>query len=124
MFGLGRQPRVRQFLTPVRLYFGVGIGHAHTDLRGVGGVLAASDEFEWNAGVGIDYALTDFADLSAGDRSVCLACEKWMAHDNGFELMTTGGAVGANDYIEYDVRAHEFRVQVRVEVFEFLSPWR
>jgi hypothetical protein len=122
VLGLGRQPRVRQFLTPTHLYFGVGIGHAHTDLRGAGGVLAASDKFEWNAGVGIDYALTDFADLCAGDQSVCLAGEKWTAHDNGFELMETGGAVGANDYLEYDVRAHEFRVQV--EVFEFLSPWR
>jgi len=127
VFGLGRQPRVRQFLTPAHLYFGVGIGYAHTDLRGVGGVFAASDEFDefaWNAGVGIDYALTDFVDLSAGYRFVCLAGEQCMAHDDGFELTTTGGAVGANDYLEYDVRAHEFRVQVRVEVFEFLSPWR
>ena len=82
------------------------------------------DEFAWNAGFGVDYALTDFVDLSAGYRFVCLAGEQCMAHDDGFELTTTGGAVGVDDRLEYDVLAHEFRVQIRIEVFDLTSPWR
>lgn len=126
-FGLGRQPRIRQLLEPATFYFGVGVGYAHTDLRGASNVFAASDEFDdfaWNAGFGIDYRLTDRVDLSLGYRYLCLAGESCMAHNDGFELTPTGGAPQPTDYLEYDVDAHEFRVQIRVEVFEFLSPWR
>ena len=37
------------------------------------------------------------------------------------ELTPSGGV--STDFLEYDLFAHEIRVQVRVEVFEFLSPW-
>ena len=126
-FGLGRQPRIRQWLEPANFYFGVGVGYAHTDLKGTSNSGSASkefDEFAWNAGTGFNYALTDAVDLSLGYRFVCLAGEQCMATDEGFELTPTGGGAANTDYLEYDLLAHEVRVQVRVEVYEFLSPWR
>ena len=125
-FGLGRQPRVRQWLEPASLFVGVGVGYAHTDFAGTSNSGSASNEFDdfaWNAGVGVNYALTDAVDLSAGYRFTCFAGEQCMAHNEGFELTPTGGGTNATDYLEYDLMAHEIRVQVRVEVFEFQSPW-
>ncbi|MEM9175954.1 MAG: hypothetical protein AAGC67_12035, partial [Myxococcota bacterium] len=55
-FGLGRQPRIRQWLEPASLYVGVGVGYAHTDFDGTSNSGSASgefDDFTWNAGVGV-----------------------------------------------------------------------
>ncbi len=126
-FGLGRQPRIRQWLEPASLYVGAGVGYAHTELSGTSNSGSASDDFDdfaWNAGVGIGYALTETVDLSAGYRFLCLAGQDCMAHNDGFELTPTGGAAQATDYLEYDLLAHEVRVQIRVEVYDFFSPWR
>lgn len=126
-FGLGRQPRIRQWLEPASLYVGVGVGYAHTELSGTSNSGSASDDFDefaWNAGIGIGYALTESVDLSAGYRFLCLAGQQCMTHDDGFELTPTGGAPQPTDFLEYDLLAHEVRVQIRVEVYDFLSPWR
>lgn len=126
--GLGRQPRVRQWLEPGRFFFGVGIGLSSIDLSGTSNVLSGRGdfiEFAWNAGGGIDYALTDHVDLSIGYRFVCLAGEKCMVHSDALEVDIRGGTPSAGDFdLKYELMAHELRVQVRVEVFDFLSPWR
>ena len=125
--GLGRQPRIRQWLEPASLYVGVGVGYAHTELSGTSNSGSASDDFDefaWNAGIGFGYALTEHVDLSAGYRFLCLAGQQCMTHDDGFELTPTGGGPQPTDFLEYDLLAHEVRVQFRVEVYDFLSPWR
>ena len=126
--GLGRQPRTRQWLDPGSLYFGVGIGMAALDVQGTSNVFTVRDEFiefAWNAGLGIDYALTDNVDLSVGYRFLCFAGEKCMAHNDGLELPISGGTPATGDFdLKYELMSHELRVQIRVEVHDFLSPWR
>ena len=126
LFGLGRQPRVRQWLEPGRLFAGVGVGMSALDVRGTSNAIRASDdfiEFAWNAGAGVDYALTDAVDLSVGYRFLCLSGD-CMAHSDGLDLTPTGGAPLATDFLSYDIQSHELRVQIRVEVFDFRNPWR
>ena len=127
LFGLGRQPRIRQWIEPGSFYFGVGIGFAALDVRGTSNAVRASDdfiEFAWNAGAGVNYALTDRVDLSVGYRFLCLAGDSCMAHSDGLELTPTGGAPLPSDELTYDIQAHELRVQIRVEVWDFRNPWR
>lgn len=126
-FGLGRQPRIRQILEPASFYTEVGVGFGATDFRGTSGAISASDdfiEFAWNAGAGFSYAVNDVVDISAGYRFICLAGDSCMVHSEGFELTPTGGAASPNDFLDVDAEIHEFRLQVRIEVWSFLSPWR
>jgi len=117
-FSLGRQPRIRRWLEPASLYLGAGIGAGFLDIDGTSNVVAGDDDpidFAWNVGVGLNYALTEDVALSAGYRYVGLG-----KHD----INLNGGIQGPNDEVEFDPEAHEFRVAIRINVFEFLSPWR
>ncbi len=127
LFGLGRQPRVRQWLEPGRLYAGVGVGMSALDVRGTSNSASASDdfiEFAWNAGIGVDYALTEAVDLSIGYRFLCLS-GSCMAHSSGLSLTPTDNVgLNPNGDLSYDLQSHELRFQIRIEVFDFRSPWR
>ena len=115
--GLGRQPRVRQWLDPGSFYVGSGVGFSYLEIDGTSNTLTASDEiygFAWNVGTGFNYALTEKVELSAGYRFVGLG-------EQDLDLFNGPAATGE---ITYTPEVHEFRVQVRVEVYEFLSPWR
>jgi hypothetical protein len=117
-FGLGRQPRIRRWLEPASLYIGAGVGAGFLEIDGTSNVVSGDDDpidFAWNVGVGLNYALTDSIGLSAGYRYVGLGKHK---------IDLTGGIAGPNDEVEFDPEAHEFRVAIRIRVFEFLSPWR
>ena len=117
-FGLGRQPQIRRWLEPASLYIGAGVGAGFLDIDGTSNVVSGDDDpidFAWNVGVGLNYALTDLVALSAGYRYVGLG-----KHD----IDLNGGVQGPNDEVEFDPEAHEFRVAIRIRVFEFLSPWR
>ena len=116
--GLGRQPRIRNWLAPASIYFGAGVGFSDIKFDGTSNAVFASDdllEFAWNAGVGFNYSLTDAVDISAGYRYVGLS---------DLDLTPTGGAADPRDDLQIELDVHEFRVQVRVQVFSFLSPWR
>lgn len=116
--GLGRQPRLRQMLEPASLYVGFGIGLGALEIQGSDNVLNGSDkifDFAWNVGMGVNYALTDIVDLSAGYRFVGIGEQ---------EIDLNNGATPTNGGVTYTPQIHEFRFQVRVEVYDFLSPWR
>ena len=118
-FGLGRQPRIRQWLEPGSFFLGAGIGFSALELEGSSNVLSGDDtiiDFAWNVGAGVNYALTDTVDLSAGYRFVGIGAQEID--------ITNGGVPVAGAGVEYDSQIHELRVQIRVEVFEFLNPWR
>lgn len=117
-FGLGRQPRVRQWLEPASFYIGAGVGVGFLDIDGTSNVLSGDDQpidFAWNVGAGINYALTRRVLISAGYRYVGLGKH---------EIDLTGGVPGPNDELEFDPQVHEFRAGLRIRVFDFLSPWR
>lgn len=119
VFGLGRQPRVRQWLEPASFFFGTGVGFAAHEIKGTSNVFSSDEDFidfAWNAGAGVNYALTDLVDLSFGYRFLGLA-------DQDVELQSSGPTPIQNE-LTYENLIHELRVQVRVEVFDFLSPWR
>jgi hypothetical protein len=120
LFGLGRQPNVRRWMEPMSLYVGTGIGlTAQMDVQGTSNVISAQDDivdFAWNVGTGINYQFTDSMKLAVGYRYVGLGEP---------EVDTRGPfAPGGNDKIKYDLNVHELRVAVRIQVFEFPSPWR
>ena len=100
---------------------------AFIDARGTSNVISGDDDFldfAWNAGVGANYSLTDTVDLSMGYRFVCFGESQCMAHDVDMEYDLTGGTPTAGDLpLDIDLMAHEFRVQVRVEVWSFVNPW-
>ena len=117
-FGLGRQPGIRRWLEPASLYVGAGVGAGFLEIDGTSNVLSGDDDpidFAWNVGIGLNYALTESASLSAGYRYVGLG-----KHD----IDLRGGVPGPNDEVEFDPQVHEFRVAIRIRVFEFLNPWR
>ncbi len=116
--GLGRQPRLRQWLEPASLFFGWGVGFSYLEIEGTSNIVSGSDDifdFAWNVGAGLNYALTDHVDLSGGYRYVGLGKQK-------VDMSLTGG--GQEGPVEYDPQVHEVRVQIRVKVYDFLSPWR
>ncbi len=122
LFGLGRQPRVRQWIEPMSLYLGTGIGvTAQMKVNGTSNVVFANDDivdFAWNVGTGINYQFTDKVKLAVGYRYVGLAKAT-------IDTTTQGNPVsGPNDEVDYDLDVHEVRVAIRVLVFEFPSPWR
>jgi opacity protein-like surface antigen len=102
---------------------GLGISSASVETDGlVSGLpvsLAGNDDdsapldFAWNAGMGFNYALTKNVGVSVGYRYVGIGTQKVTAVGP-----TTVGP------LEYDPQLHEFRVGIRIRVFEFFSPWR
>jgi Outer membrane protein beta-barrel domain len=121
VFGLGRQPRLRQWLEPGSLYFGGGIGFTALEIDGTDNVLSGEDDiidFAWNVGAGINYALTDRVTLSTGYRYVGLST------DTGTQEVDLEGGVGADDHLEYDLQVHEFRVAIQVKLLSFRGVWR
>ncbi len=117
-FSLGRQPMIRRVLEPASFYVGSGVGFSATEIDGTSNVVNGKDDiidFAWNVGAGFNYALTDRVDLSAGYRYVGIG-------DQEIELFNGNTATGAD--LEFVNQIHEFRFQLRVNVFEFLSPWR
>jgi hypothetical protein len=120
-FSLGRQPVVRRWLEPASLYVavGVGVGFASFEFDGTANSIFAKEntiDFAWNVGVGFNYALTDAVGVNFGYRYVGLGKQK-------VDLRGPFAPTGA-DQIEYDPQLHEFRVGIRIRVFEFFSPWR
>ena len=120
LFGLGRQPNVRRWIKPMSLYVGTGIGlTAQMEIDGTSNVISAQDDvldFAWNVGTGINYQFTDNMKLAVGYRYLGLGEPEIDARG---QFTPTG-----NDTVKYDLDVHEVRVAVRIQVFEFPSPWR
>ena len=122
MFGLGRQPRVRQWLEPGALYFGGGIGMTALEIDGTDNVLKGKDDiidFAWNVGVGINYAITDRVTFSTGYRYIGLG-----PNTGDHDVDLTGGGATPGDNIKYDLQVHEFRVGIQIKIFSFRGAWR
>lgn len=121
VFGLGRQPRVRQWIEPGSFYLGAGVGFVALDIKGTDNVLSGKDDyldFAWNVGAGFNYALNDRFTLSAGYRYLGLG-----ANTGTQEVDLTGGP-GTNDELEYDLQVHEFRVAIKIRLASFRGVWR
>lgn len=121
VFGLGRQPRVRQYLEPMNFYFGSGVGFTDLEIRGTDNVFSGNDsslDFAWTVGTGINYALTDRVKLSAGYRYLSLG-----PNTDSQSVALTGGP-GLNNEQRYDFQVHEFRFGVQVRVWSFAGVWR
>jgi hypothetical protein len=117
-FGLGRQPAIRRWLEPASLYVGAGVGFSALDIDGTSNVVSGDDDpidFAWNVGIGVNYALTETVSLSTGYRYVGLMKQK---------IDLRGGVGGTDDEVEFEPEVHEFRFAIRIQIFEFLSPWR
>ncbi len=117
--GLGRQPGLRRWLGPASFYVGTGVGVGFYTIDGTANtILGDSDivDFAWNAGFGLSYDLTENVAVSAGYRFVGL----------GKQNVDLNGPFtpGASDEVEFDPELHEFRFAIRIQVFEFFSPWR
>jgi opacity protein-like surface antigen len=97
---------------------GSGIGFSYLEIDGTSNVLSIEDdtfEFAWNLGAGVNYALTEKVELSVGYRYVGLGEQK-------IDIFL--GAANQNTKLEFTPQVHELRVQIRIEVFEFLNSWR
>jgi hypothetical protein len=118
--GLGRQPRVRRWLEPASFYLGAGVGFAQLDIDGTSNTISGDDkplDLAWNAGAGFNYALTERVLVSAGYRYIGFG-----KHKIDLEGPFVPGVT--KDEIEFDPEAHEFRMAIRIRVFDFASPWR
>lgn len=121
VFGMGRQPRVRQLLEPVNFYFGSGVGFTDLEIRGTDNVFRgdnSSIDFAWTVGTGINYKLTDRVKLSAGYRYLSLG-----PNTDSQSVPLTGGT-GATDEQRYDFQVHEFRFGIQIRVWSFAGVWR
>jgi len=121
VFGLGRQPLVRQYLEPASFYFGSGVGFTDLEIRGTDNVFRGDDstiDFAWTAGGGINYRVTDRVKLSAGYRYLSLG-----TNTDSQSIRLTGGP-GTNDKLDYDFQVHEFRFGVQVRLWSFPGVWR
>lgn len=119
MFGVGRQPRVRRWLEPASFYILTGIGIGLSDFDGTSNVIDVEDDildFAWNAGAGVNYALTERVTVGAGYRYVGLGDQTIDAISN---TPSTGG-----DEIDFEPNVHELRIDFRILFFDFRSPWR
>ena len=78
---------------------------------------AQTHNFAWQAGVGLGYQMSDRVNLGVGYRYLDLGTVKFGLN---------GGSVpaGSNSFMKLDPEIHEARATLRVEVWDFASPWR
>ncbi len=123
VFGLGRQPRLRQWLEPSSFYLGGGIGFASLEIDGTDNFVRGDDDvidFAWNVGAGFNYALNDRFTLSAGYRYVGLGPNTGIQE---VDLRRQGGS-NNQDHLEYDLQVHEVRVAIKILIASFRGAWR
>jgi hypothetical protein len=121
VFGLGRQPRLRQWLEPSHFYLGAGVGMTRLDVSGTDNVLRGKDDiidFAWNVGAGFRYEINDRFTLEAGYRYVGLG------PNTGNQEIDLVGGTGLNDHQEYDLQVHEFRAAISIRLASFRGAWR
>lgn len=119
MFGVGRQPRVRNWLEPASFYILTGVGLGMSTFEGTSNVIDVDDDildFAWNVGAGVNYALTERVTVGGGYRYVGLGKQTIDARSN---TPSTG-----NDEIDYELNVHELRIDFRIFFFDFRGPWR
>lgn len=116
MFGMGRQPRIRRWLEPASFYVLTGVGIGLTEVDGTSNVINVGDDvldFAWNAGAGLNYALTERVTIGAGYRYVGLG-----------EQSIDARASGISGDADFEPNIHELRVDLRLLFFDFRGPWR
>ncbi len=117
-FGLGRQPRIRRWLEPASFYLGAGVGFSAVEIDATSNALSADDDsigFAWNVGLGLNYAFTERVSLNTGYRFVGLGKQT---------VDLIAAPIDPADEVDFDPLVHEFRVSIRIRVYDFLSPWR
>jgi opacity protein-like surface antigen len=120
LFGRWRLRTLKQVLARTTLDMGVGVGMAHLDTTTTeSGTRGTGDDynFAWQAGVGLGYQLTDRVNLSLGYRYIDPGTAKYRLSGNGVDP-------NENSFFELDTDIHEARAAIRVDVWDFASPWR
>jgi opacity protein-like surface antigen len=120
LFGRWRLRTLKKALDRTTLDMGVGVGVAHLDTTTTeSGTRGTGDDynFAWQAGVGLGYQLTDRVNLSLGYRYIDPGTAKYQLSGNGVDP-------NENSFFELDTDIHEARAAIRVDVWDFASPWR
>jgi opacity protein-like surface antigen len=97
-----------------------GIGVANLDAKTQEAVTNGSEEvynFAWQAGAALGYRVTDRVVLSLGYRYIDPGTAKYRLRDGGVPQ-------DSDSFIKIDPDIHEARASVRVEFWDFASPWR
>lgn len=120
LFGRWRLRVLKQILDRATFDVGVGVGVANLDVHTEESATRGSGNetnFAWQAGVGLGYQLTDRVNLAVGYRYVDPGTAK-------YQLRGGGVPQGSNSFFKLDPEIHEARATLRVNVWDFASPWR
>lgn len=120
LFGRWRLRTLKQVLDIASLNPVVGIGVAHLDVTtNEADSRGRADEynFAWQAGGDLGFQVADRVNLSVGYRYIDPGDAKYRLR--GSSLPADGGS-----FFEIDPEIHEARASVRVEVWDFATPWR
>ena len=120
LFGRWRLRTLKHFLDRATFVPGVGIGVASLDVKTREDQTRGSREvynFAWQAGAGLGYQLTDRVNLGIGYRYFDPGTAK-------FRLRGGGVPAGSDSFFKFNPEIHEARATIRVELWDFASPWR
>jgi hypothetical protein len=120
LFGRWRLRTLKYALDRTTLNMGLGIGVAYLDVttREADNKGSADEyNFAWQAGVGFGYQVSDRVNLSVGYRYIDPG-------DVEFNLRGASLPADGSSFVKIDPDIHEARVGVRVEVWDFATPWR
>jgi hypothetical protein len=120
LFGRWRLRTLKYALDRSTFYWGVGIGVASLDVttREADNRGSSQDyNFAWQAGAGFGYQVSDRVNLSLGYRYLDPG-------DVEFNLRGASLPVDGSSFVKVDPDIHEVRAGVRVEVWDFATPWR
>lgn len=118
LFGRWRLRTLKQVLDKTTFVPGLGIGLASFDVKTREEVAHGSGtayNFAWQAGAGFGYQLTDRVNLGIGYRYMDPGTAKFRLRGTGLE---------PTSFFELNPEIHEVKATLRVEVFDFVSPWR
>ena len=120
LFGRWRLRTLKRTLDRTTLDLGVGVGVANLDADTQESATRGSGNeynFAWQVGAGLGYQLTDRVNLAVGYRYIDPGTAKYRLRGNGVPQ-------GSNSFFKLDPEIHEARATLRVNVWDFASPWR
>jgi hypothetical protein len=120
LFGRWRLRTLKYVLDRTTLNMGGGVGVANLDVTtNEADSRGTADEynFAWQVGVGFGYQITDRVNLGLGYRYIDPGTAKYRL--KGGSLPADGGS-----FFKIDPEIHEARGSVRIEVWDFATPWR
>ncbi len=120
LFGRWRLRTLKYALDRTTIYMGAGVGVAYLDAKTSEADNKGNGDdynFAWQAGAGFGFQVSDRVNLSLGYRYL---------DPDSVEYDLVGGSLPLNGQstFEIDPEIHEARAAVRVEIWDFATPWR